>query len=165
MPRPRIVFLAIFGVGAGLLGFGYYLQYVKGLEPCPLCVFQRVCFMLLGATALIAAVHNPATLGARLYAALASAFAIGGIVFAGRQVWLQHLPPDKVPACAFGLDYWLETLPPVEVIKKVFRGTGECAKVDWTFLNLSIAEWTLFWFALILTACLLVLRVRSLPER
>jgi len=165
MPRPRIVFLAIFCIGAGLLGFGYYLQYMKGLEPCPLCVFQRVCFMLLAATAVIATLHNPAMLGARLYAALASMFAIGGVVFAGRQVWLQHLPADKVPACGFGLDHWLETLPLVEVMKKVFRGTGECANVDWTFLSLSIAEWSLLWFVLILMACLLVVLIHPQPKR
>jgi disulfide bond formation protein DsbB len=162
MPRPRLIFLAILLACAALLGYGYYLQYGQGLEPCPLCIFQRVCFMVLGAIALLAVLHNPAQIGGRVYAALASLSATAGIVFAGRQVWLQHLPPDKVPACGPGLEYWMQTLPLAETIKKVFRGTGECAEVDWTFLGLSIAEWSLICFVLFLTAALSILLRRKL---
>ncbi|MGQ0659024.1 MAG: disulfide bond formation protein B, partial [Chromatiales bacterium] len=150
MQHARLMFLVMFLICAALLGFGYYLQYVTGLEPCPLCIFQRVCFILLGATALVAFLHNPAALGARVYASLASVSTLAGIVFAGRQVWLQHLPPEKVPACGPGLEYWMQTLPVTETLRKVFRGSGECAEVDWTFFGLSIAEWSLLWFALFL---------------
>jgi disulfide bond formation protein DsbB len=146
MLRPRLIFLAIFLCCACLLGFGYYLQFYKGLEPCPLCIFQRVCYALLGLVSLTAVLHNPARSGVRVYAALSALPTIAGITFAARQTWLQHLPPEQVPACGPGLDYWMKTLPIAETFKKVFRGTGECAAVDWTFLGLSIAEWSLICF-------------------
>lgn len=152
MLRSRTVFLAVFLVCAALIGYGYYLQYGQGLEPCPLCLLQRVCYIAVGMLSLLAAVHHPRSAGIRAYAALASLAAIAGILFAGRQVWLQHLPPEKVPACGPGLDYWMQTMPLAEAVKKAFRGSGECAEIDWTFLGLSIAEWSLFWFVVLLIA-------------
>ena len=100
----------------------------------------------VGAVALVAMLHNPATLGRRIYAGLTLLAASGGIAVAGRHVWLQHLPADEVPSCGPGLDYWMDTFPLQEVIQKVFRGSGECAKVDWVFLGLSLPEWTLALF-------------------
>jgi protein dithiol:quinone oxidoreductase len=152
MPQPRVIFAVLFLACASLLGYGYYLQYFKDLEPCPLCIFQRVCYALLGLIALVAMLHNAGRRGTRAYAVLSGIPAIAGLVFAGRQTWLQHLPPDQVPACGPGLEYWMKTLPIADTIKKVFRGTGECAKVDWTFLGLSIAEWSVLCFAGFLVA-------------
>ena len=132
---------------AGLMAFALYLQEALHLEPCPLCIFQRVCVMAIGAVALMAALHNPGRLGRRLYAGLLGLLAIGGAALAGRQVWLQHLPADQVPECGPGLEYMLEAFPLNQTLQLVLRGSGECAKVDWTLLGFSIAEWMLVVFA------------------
>jgi protein dithiol:quinone oxidoreductase len=124
-----------------LLGFGYYLQYVEGLEPCPLCLVQRGFFYAVGAVLLVALLHPR-----RIYPGIAALFAAGGVAAAGRQVWLQHLPPEKVPACGPDLFFMLENFPLSRTLTTLFKGTGECAVVDWTFLGLSIAEWSLGWF-------------------
>jgi disulfide bond formation protein DsbB len=130
-----------------LLAFGFYLQYGKGLEPCPLCLVQRGFFMAVMAVCIIAALHGPRRAGAILYGLLAAAFALGGAAVAARQVWLQHLPPDKVPQCGPDLFFMVENFPLSRTLKTLISGTGECAKVDWTFLRLSIAEWSLLSFA------------------
>jgi len=144
-----------------LLAYGYYLQYVKGLDPCPLCLVQRGFFWALLAICLVAALHGPRGRSAIAYAAAALLFAAGGAAVASRQVWLQHLPPDKVPACGPDLFFMLENFPLGQTLKRLFTGTGECAAVDWTFLGLSIAEWSLAWFvALAFYAAWLALRAR-----
>ena len=129
---------------AGLLAFAYYLQYVKGLEPCPLCLMQRGFFYGLMGTLVIATVHGRGNL---LYGSIAALFAAGGLATAGRQVWLQHLPPERVPACGPDLFFMLDNFPLSRVVTTLLKGTGECAAVDWTFLGLSIAEWSALWFA------------------
>jgi len=131
---------------AALLGYGYYLQYVQGLEPCPLCMVQRLFFYLLIATFVIAALHAPRRVGAWIYTAFVVLFAMGGAATAGRQVWLQHLPADKVPQCGPDLFFMLENMPLSRTLQKLIQGSGECAAVDWKFLGLSIAGWALVWF-------------------
>ena len=126
-----------------LLAFGYYLQYVRGLEPCPLCLVQRGFFYGVLAVCVVGALHGRWTL---FYAVLATLFALGGAAAASRQVWLQHLPADKVPQCGPDLFFMLENFPLARTLQTLFSGTGECAVVDWTFLGLSIAEWSLAWF-------------------
>jgi disulfide bond formation protein DsbB len=154
-----------FGLGALvcalLLGFGFYLQYGKGLEPCPLCLVQRGFFMAIMAVCIVAAVHGPRRRGTLLYGLLAALFALGGAAVAGRQVWLQHLPPDKVPQCGPDLYFMLENFPFSRTLKSLLSGTGECAAVDWTFLRLSIAEWSLVWFAALLLYSLWLIWARS----
>jgi len=137
-------------VCALLLGFGFYLQYGKGLEPCPLCLVQRGFFMAVMAVYIVAAMHAPGRRGTVLYSLGAALFALGGAVVAGRQVWLQHLPADKVPQCGPDLYFMLENFPFSRTLKTLISGTGECAAVDWTFLGLSIAEWSLAWFSALL---------------
>ena len=159
-----------FGVGAfvcaALLGFGYYLQHVKGLEPCPLCLVQRGFFYAIAGIFILGALHNPGSIGLKIYSILAILFAAGGAVTAGRQVWLQHLPADKVPACGPDLFFMLENFPLSQALRRLFAGSGECAVVDWTFLGLSIAEWSLAWFlALAAYAAWLSLRSNSLSVR
>jgi protein dithiol:quinone oxidoreductase len=127
----------------GLLGYALYAQHGLGLEPCPLCVFQRVAVLALGCIFLVAYLHNPARGGARVYGGLAVLASGAGIAFAWRQLWLQSLPPDQVPACGPGLDYILGVFPIWEALAMVFEGSGDCAKVDWTFLGLSMAAWVL----------------------
>jgi disulfide bond formation protein DsbB len=133
-------------VCALLLGFGYFLQHVQGLEPCPLCLVQRGFFYAVMAVFIAAAIHRPARIGAAIYGVLAALFAIGGLATASRQVWLQHLPADKVPQCGPDLFFMLENFPLGQTLHKLIAGSGECAKVDWTFLGFSIAEWSLAWF-------------------
>lgn len=127
----------------GLLAYALYAQHGLGLEPCPLCVFQRVAVLALGFVFLAAYAHNPARGGAKIYGALAVAAAAGGIAFAARQLWLQGLPADQVPECGPGLNFIMDVFPFWEAVKMVFQGSGDCAKVDWTFLGLSMAAWVL----------------------
>src|SRR5688572_19330730 len=131
---------------AALLGFGYYLQYVQGLDPCPLCLVQRGFFYAVGGVLLIAALHGR---GRAVYGGFAALFAAGGLAAAGRQVWLQHLPPERVPQCGPDLYFMLENFPLSHTLQTLVKGTGECAVVDWSFLGLSIAEWSLGWFAVL----------------
>jgi protein dithiol:quinone oxidoreductase len=147
MPSHRMIHLSFVVVVVSLWSYALFAQYVLHLDPCPLCVFQRLAFALFGAIALVAMVHNPSRLGQRVYGALLFAAAALGAGIAGRHVWLQHLPADQVPACGgMGLDYMLDLFPLAEVIRRTLTGSGECAKVDWHFLGLSMPEWTLLWF-------------------
>lgn len=157
----RVAFALPLAACAALLGFGYYLQYGQGLEPCPLCLVQRGFFYAVGLVCLAAALHGPRRIGVAVYAVLAVLFASGGAATAARQVWLQHLPPDKVPQCGPDLLFMLENLPLSRTLEKLVQGSGECAAIDWKFLGLSIAGWSLVWFVL-LAAYVLGLAARSL---
>lgn len=140
----RIGNLAGFLACAGMLAFGYYLQFVVGLEPCPLCIIQRLLLLAVGMTFLAAAVHHPASrVCAGLYGGAIALFAVLGIAVAGRHVWLQHIPADQRPACGPALDFLLSAFGPIEGLARVLRGSGECGVVDWTLLSFSIPEWTL----------------------
>lgn len=134
-----------FAICALLLAAAYFMQYVQGLEPCPLCIFQRVGVLILGLVFLAAALHHPRGRGAWGYSVAVAAAALGGGAVSARHVWLQSLPPDQVPACGPGLNYLLDTFPLTEALALVFRGSGECAEVD-LLLGLSIPLWTLFAF-------------------
>jgi disulfide bond formation protein DsbB len=107
---------------------------------------------------LIAVFHNPGRKGAAVYAVLQLLIGGAGIALAARQVWLQSLPKDQVPACGMGLSYMMETLPFTDVIKKVLQGSGECAEKGWEFLHLSIAGWTLAFFVAMIVAAFAVIR-------
>ena len=143
---PRVGFAAGAAICAALLGYGYYLQYMQGLEPCPLCMVQRGFFYVVMALFIIAAIHAPRRIGTAVYAGLVILFAAGGAATAARQVWLQHLPEDKIPQCGPDLFFMLENLPLSRTLERLFHGSGECAAVDWKFLGLSIAGWSLVWF-------------------
>ncbi|MDX1519339.1 MAG: disulfide bond formation protein B [Gammaproteobacteria bacterium] len=147
MTTSRLIFLGIFIACAGLLGFGLYLEHYQGLEPCPLCVLQRIAYIAVAIIALVAAIHGPAGLMKNVYAVLIMITSLAGAGIAGRQVWLQHLPPEKVPECGPGYDYLMEVFPLDDALGMIFTGSGECAEVDWTFLGFSIAEWSLVMFA------------------
>ncbi len=160
----QLFFLAAIA-SAGMLAFALYLQEVVHLEPCPLCIFQRVFVMAIGVVAAVAAMHNPAVLGRRLYAGAMGLLAMGGGGVAGRQVWLQHLPADQVPECGPDLDYMLESFPLNETLQRVLRGSGECAKVDWTLLGFSIAEWMLMVFSGFLIYALMLFFTKTFVAR
>lgn len=146
--RPSINIIA-FIFCAALLSYAYYSQVYLGLEPCPLCIFQRVGVIVLATLFLLAALHQPVSWGTRVYAALIGISALIGAAIAARHVWLQHLPPGQVPECGPGLDYMLQAFPLNEALRMVFTGSGECATVDWAFLGLSMPAWVLISFVLL----------------
>jgi disulfide bond formation protein DsbB len=146
MPSRRVLNATGFIVCAVLLGYAYFAQFQLTLDPCPLCIFQRIAMLALAMVFLAAALHNPGAMGARIYGVLILVAAGIGSAVAGRHVWLQHLPPDKVPECGPGLEYMLEAFPIGEALKLAFTGSGECATVDWTFLGLSMPAWVLVCF-------------------
>lgn len=141
IPTRRVLNLAGFLACSGMMGFAFYAQYVLKLEPCPLCVFQRMAVIALGITFLVAALHNPQGWGRRIYVALIVIAAGAGVAVATRHVWLQNLPPDKVPTCGPGLGYMLENFPLGDALSMVFTGSGECAEVAWRFIGLSMPTW------------------------
>lgn len=145
--RLRQLNLAGFLACAAMLAYAYYAQFVLELVPCPLCIFQRITMIALAIIFLLAALHAPAGMvGRRVYAGLLGLAALIGAGIAGRHVWIQQLPADEVPACGPGLDYMLEVFPLTDTLRMVFTGSGECAKVDWTFLGLAMPAWTLIAF-------------------
>jgi disulfide bond formation protein DsbB len=143
----RAAFFVAALVCAGLLGTGYFLEYFQGQDPCPLCYVQRFFYYGVLVVSVVAGLHAPAGRIASLYGAGALVFAAGGLVTAGRHVWLQHLPAEKVPACGPDLMFMLENLPFSRAVEKLFAGAGQCAEVKWRLIGLSIAEWSLLWFA------------------
>ena len=123
-----------------------YMEHAMELEPCPMCIMQRVMVIATAIVALLAAIHGPGTTGIKVYGGLSVlTAAIGGSISA-RQIWLQSLPEDQVPACGPGLDYLLDVFPLTEVLTMVLSGDGTCAEVVWQFLGLSIPAWTLIGF-------------------
>ncbi len=157
MPSPRILYSIIFVICASLLGFGLYLEHVVGLEPCPLCVFQRIAYIVIAVISLIGAIHNPQKLFERIYTGLILIASLCGAGIAGRQIWLQHLPKDKIPECGPGLEYMLDAFPFTDALRMILSGSGECAEVQWTFLSFSIAEWSIVCFSGLIIACLTML--------
>lgn len=140
--------LAGFLACAGLLAYALYVQFGMLMQPCPLCILQRIAFAGMGLAFLAGALHGPSSrLGRGVYGVLAFAFAAAGAGVAARHVWLQSLPASEVPLCgSMGLDYMVEAFGAFEALAKVLQGSGECAKVDWTFLGFSMPAWTLVWF-------------------
>jgi len=147
--RRRWVNLAGFAAIVGLMGYALFAEHVLGLEACPLCVFQRMAFIGLGAVFLLAGLHSPAGAAARGYGVLGVAAAAIGAAIAGRHVYIQNLPADQVPACGPGLDYMMDAFPLLQALELVFTGSGECAEVNWSFLGLSMPGWAFLWFVLL----------------
>jgi disulfide bond formation protein DsbB len=147
----RIWFFLGFLACAGLLGMGAYFQLVQGLEPCPLCISQRLAILLTGIVFLIAGLHYPGEVGVKRYALLGTITALLGASISTRHVWLQHLPPDKVPECGPELAYMFQYFPLFDTLKLMLSGTGDCAKVDWTLLGFSMPVWTLLAFLMLAT--------------
>ena len=152
IPSPRMSNWLLVALCITTMAILYYLDGVLGLEPCPLCMTQRVFLVGSGIFCLIAALHGPGVMGRRIYAVVAALFAGVGAAVAARHVWLQHLPEDQVPACGPGLQYMLETLPFSETFELVLMGDGNCADVLWTFAGLSIPEQALLLFTALLGA-------------
>lgn len=127
-----------------MLGYALYLEHYRGLEPCPLCIFQRMAVVALGATLLLAAaVPAGWRIAGNVSAVLVGLAGLAGAGVAARHLYIQSLPAGEVPVCGATLDYMMDVFPFTEVLRKVLTGSGECAKVDWTFLGLSMPAWVL----------------------
>ena len=133
-----------FLVCAALIGYALYSEHVLGLEPCPLCIFQRIAVIAIGVIFLLAAIHNPRGAGRVVYGSLIVLAALTGIGIAARHIWIQAQPPGTVAACGADLNYMLEILPLKEVISKVLTGSGECGAINWRMLGLSMPWWVAF---------------------
>jgi disulfide bond formation protein DsbB len=141
LPDRRLLNLAGFAVCVAMMGFALYAQHVLLLDPCPLCILQRIATILLGLVFLLAALHNPGKVGARIYAVLVALVAACGVGIASWHVYLQNLPSDEVPSCGPGLEYIVENFAPTDALGMIFRGSGECAEVVWRLLGLSMPTW------------------------
>jgi len=157
----RIIYLLIFMTCAGLIGYASYLQEVKELLPCPLCVIQRIAYWLLGLTALLAFFHNPQLSGKRIYSWLITGFALTGAIVAGRQAWLVRFP--QAFECGISPEEaFLNALPLAQWWPGMFEANGDCANNDWQFLTLTIPDWSLIAF-LVLGAAVYLTPARK-PE-
>ncbi len=134
----------IAGACVAMLAFGVYLQQVVGLEPCPMCIVQRYAMVIVALLAMIAAATAKKSIQ-MTGATLLVVTALGGAFVAARQSWLQWYPPE-VASCGRDIYGMIETFPLQRVIPMIFRGSGDCTKIDWTFLGGSIANWSFVCF-------------------
>lgn len=125
------------------MAYALFAQHILLLEPCPLCVFERMATIATGVFFLAAAIQNPAGWGRTVYGVMIALSAGIGIGVASRHVWLQHLPPAEVPACGPGFGYIIDSFPLSDALSMIFTGSGECASIDWSFLGLSMPAWVL----------------------
>lgn len=143
LPSRRLLNLAGFLACAGMMGFALYAQYVIYLDPCPLCVFQRVATILTGVVFLLAALHNPGPLGARVYGGLLVLTTGFGVGVATWHVRLQNMPAGDVPSCGPGFEYIMDNFALFDALSMIFKGSGECADVVWSMLGLSMPSWVI----------------------
>mgnify|MGYP001627398835 CR=1 FL=1 len=160
---PRRILALVAVACVALLAFGLYLQHVVGLEPCPMCIVQRYALMLVAVIAAVTAFARSRTAhiaGAGLMVLVAGF----GAFVAARQSWLQWNPPE-IASC--GRDFYgmIETFPLRRAIPMIFRGSGDCTKIDWTFLGGSIANWSFLWFVFFaVVGLVLVLKLLRRPD-
>ena len=163
---PRRICLLVLLICVGLLSFGMYLQHVVGLEPCPMCIVQRYVMVLMALVALLGACL-PGRKTSLIAGGWLVMFSLGGAYVAARQSWLQWYPPEVV-SC--GRDFYgmIETFPLQRAIPMIFKGGGDCSKVDWTFLGGSIANWSFVAFVglglLVLLSIVQVLRKPAMDD-
>jgi len=153
---PRRTLALIFVACAAMMAFGMYLQHVVGLEPCPMCIVQRYCLIAVGVFALLGSL-KPSTAGWwKSFGGLALLFSAFGAFTAARQSWLQWNPPEFATC---GRDFYgmIENYPISRSLPMIFRGSGDCTAIDWTFLGLSIANWSFLAFAAFSIVLLLAL--------
>lgn len=127
-----------------MVGLALWIQTRYSLEPCPLCISQRIVFMALGVVFLLAAIVNKLP---KIFAAIQVLTALGGAGVAIRHWWIQAHRESMVADCGVGFDYMFENFPLEKALTLVFRGTGDCAAIDWTFLGLTIPQMSLIAFA------------------
>ena len=145
-PNSRSINAIIFLGCLGLVLVALYMEYSMGLEPCPLCILQRILILATGLVSLVAFLVKPRVRGIRVFGLISIALSGIGSVLGVRHLWLQSLPEDQAPACGPGLEYLMDIFTPIEVLKMILEGDGSCAEVVWTFLGISIPGWTLIGF-------------------
>ncbi|MDT8410542.1 MAG: disulfide bond formation protein B [Wenzhouxiangellaceae bacterium] len=155
---PRAGFALVFFASLCLLGFAYFVQYQMQIDPCPLCILQRVAFMIMGLGALLGAVHGSRGWPRWAYGGIIAAGGLWGVATAGRHVWLQSLPADQVPDCGPGFGFMMEYFSVGEAVKSAFTGSGECAEVDWSLIGISMPGWTLIWYVVLMILTVAALR-------
>ena len=160
----KTLFLLIFMACVGLMAAAYYFEYVMYLDPCPLCMMQRIAVMLVGLLALSGFIFSGSQVKQAVHGVLMLLASILGMAVAGRHIWIQNLPADEVPTCGPSLEYMVETLPWAEVLSVMLKGDGNCVETQWSFVGLSMPEWVLVafvGFALAAVYSLLQLRQQS----
>lgn len=165
MPSSRSLFFLIAAACLGLILVALYMQHFMELHPCYLCIVQRVFVILTGCLALAAGLHNPSLFGTRLYAGATLASALAGAGFSIRQLWLQSLPEDLVPACGPPADYLFEVFSLSEALSMLLQGDGNCAEVQWSLLGISIPGWTLMAFITLALISVWILLGRGLGPK
>ena len=145
----RAVYLAGFAACAAMLAYAFYVQFDLGVEPCPLCIFQRIAVIVMGIFFLIGGLQAPRADGRKVYALLVLLAAAAGAGVATYHLWVQHLPLDPLAGCAPGWSYMVDNFPVSKVLRMAFSGHADCAVVNWTFLGLAMPFWTLVSFIVI----------------
>ena len=142
----RIIYLLVFLACAGLLAAAYVFEYVYYMDPCPLCIMQRIAVLLIGISGLVGFIFASSMLAkvsASIFMLLSS---ILGMSVAGRHIWIQGLPADEIPTCGPSLEYMVDTLPWADVLALMLRGNGNCADGHWSFIGLSMPQWVMVWY-------------------
>jgi disulfide bond formation protein DsbB len=149
----RTLYFAGFAICAALLGYAYYVQFDLGIEPCPLCIFQRIAVIVMGVFFLIGALHSPKTTGRRVYALLVFLGACAGVAIAAYHLWVQQQPPNPLAGCTPGWNYWVQNFSVSyawsKTVQQAFTGHADCAEINWTFLGLAMPFWTMISFAVL----------------
>jgi protein dithiol:quinone oxidoreductase len=149
----RAQYAAGFVVCAALLAFAYYVQFDLGVEPCPLCIFQRIALIFMGLIFLIGAIHGPGASGRKTYSLFVLLAGCAGIGLAAYHLWVQHLGPDPNAGCTPGWNYMVENYSLryawSKTIANAFTGHADCAEVNWKLFGLAMPFWTLVSFVLL----------------
>ncbi|MGB2102103.1 MAG: disulfide bond formation protein B [Porticoccaceae bacterium] len=147
LPNHRVlnVLQALAGILLLVIAVFYFQNYLQ-LEPCYLCITQRVFVIAIAIVCALATLHNPAQTGQRVYAGLSTLMAFIGSYFSIKQLWLQSLPEDQVPACGIPVDYLFDVFSLSEAISHLLKGDGNCAEVQWQLLGISMPGWVLVAF-------------------
>ena len=142
-------------IGGALLSGALFFEFIMGLPPCPLCMMQRIWFILAAGVTYISLLHNPRW---GIYPVISGLCAVVGGGFALRHLWLQSLPADQVPACGPDLAYMIEVFPFSDILTAMVSGTGDCAEEMWSFLWITLPGWALIGFVAMLICSLIQLR-------
>lgn len=148
-PSTRFADFLAFLLCCILIASAIYIEETAKLEPCALCIFQRVTFAILALLFLIGSILKLKQPIRRYYHLFVALIAFIGIYLAGKQIWLEHLPPNKVPTCGASLKYLFQILPAHKALQVALQGSGSCAKVTWRLLGFSIPTWSLLFFILL----------------
>lgn len=153
----RLIALAIIATSVLLVLVASYVEPFASMNPCPMCMMQRAIYLCVGGFALLALLATKHAVAKNIFTSLGLLTSIAGISVAARQVWLQHLPADEVPACGPPLEYMIEVFPLIEVLQSMLMGTGDCAEIQWQFLGLSIPAWSIVAFSGLAVANIIML--------